>query len=171
MEHSQRAKRLHKTLIYTFLLICVPAVAVAGAIDVFEFKDESERARYMVLVDELRCPKCQNQNLADSNSQIAIDLRAEVARMVDEGLSDKDVKEYMVNRYGDFVLYEPPVQKNTLVLWWAPVLMVLIGLVVFASIIYQRRNAGEPELASDGQSENNPADDESDNPQKIHPGE
>ncbi|SMF40957.1 cytochrome c-type biogenesis protein CcmH [Alteromonadaceae bacterium Bs31] len=140
---------------YSFRIVALATALLAsmfcaaGAIDVFDFDNELERGRYLKLVAELRCPKCQNQNLADSNSQIAIDLRAEVARMVQEGLDDPDVKEYMVNRYGDFVLYNPPVQNNTLVLWWAPVLMGLIGLLVFGAIIYQRRKlqlSGEPEV-------------------------
>lgn len=110
-----------------------------AAIGVYEFESELQRDRFQLLVHELRCPKCQNQNLSDSNSQIAIDLRDEVARMVKEDFSNTEVNEYMVNRYGDFVLYRPPVQTNTLVLWWAPVVMLGLGALIFVSVILRRR--------------------------------
>jgi len=121
------------------LAVIVGAVEARAAIDAYAFESESARVRYQVLVQELRCPKCQNQNLSDSNSAIAIDLRNEVARMITEGRTDPEIKEYMVNRYGDFVLYRPPVQKNTLVLWWAPVLMTIVGLSIFLVILLRRR--------------------------------
>ena len=122
------------------LLVGFTSLAVLSqAIDAYDFESELDRARYQYLVQELRCPKCQNQNLSDSNSAIAIDLRNEVARMIIERLDDDEIKEYMVNRYGDFVLYRPPVQNNTLVLWWGPVGMLLMGALIFLSIVLRRR--------------------------------
>jgi len=117
------------------------ASSVYAAIDVLEFDSDQDRLRYQSLVAELRCPMCQNQNLADSNSQIAIDLRNEVYRLMNEKLNDDEIKTYLVNRYGDFVLYKPPVQNNTIVLWWAPVGMLAIGLVVFVMVIVKRSRA------------------------------
>ncbi|WP_425507016.1 cytochrome c-type biogenesis protein [Teredinibacter haidensis] len=125
-----------------FGLVSLAAVSSQVAIDAYEFDSEPQRGRYQVLVQELRCPKCQNQNLSDSNSAIAIDLRNEVARMIRAGQTESEIKDYMVNRYGDFVLYRPPVQKNTLVLWWAPVIMLGVGVLVFATILVRRRRAG-----------------------------
>jgi len=127
----------------------------ASAIDVFDFETEDERLRYQLLIEELRCPKCQNQNIADSNSPISVDLRREVARMVKEGKPDEQVKEYVVNRYGDFVLYRPPVQENTLVLWWAPVIFVLVGLSVFVTVILRRRASVSDEPALDDDMDEN----------------
>lgn len=126
---------------------------VFAEFDVFEFANDEERTRFQTLIAELRCPKCQNQNLADSNSQIAIDLRNEVYRMLKEHKSDKEIKVFLVNRYGDFVLYRPPVQSNTLVLWWAPAVMLGLGVLVFAFIVVQRsRVAKKASNAADSDS-------------------
>ncbi len=123
-----------------FLLILVGiGLTASAAIDVHEFDTEAQRERYQDLLRVLRCPLCQNQNLEDSDAVVAVDLRREVARLVKEGQTDEQVKEYMVNRYGDFVLYEPPVQSNTWLLWWSPVFMLAVGLAVFAVIVVNRR--------------------------------
>lgn len=133
---------------FLFLLAC----RVSAAIDVYEFGSDDDRHQFQGLINELRCPKCQNQNLTDSNSAIAIDLREQVARLVKEGKSDKEVKTYMVDRYGDFVLYKPPVQSNTIVLWVAPAVLGGIAAIVFLLIlISRRRNAA----ASDTQETDN----------------
>ena len=108
------------------------------AIDAIEFESEEALARYQQLTYELRCPKCQNQNLIDSDSQISEDLRREVARMIREGSSDAEIKSRMVALYGDFILYKPPMQKNTIFLWLAPVVMLALGLIIFGFILYRR---------------------------------
>lgn len=113
-----------------------------GAIDVHQFDTEAQRSRFIVLTDELRCPKCQNQNLRGSNSQIATDLRRELYRLLKEGKSDREIKTFMVERYGDFVLYRPPVKSSTLFLWFFPIAMMLIGAIVLGLIIRQRRKTG-----------------------------
>ena len=118
------------------LLLWPPA---HSAIDIYEFDTDSQRERYHRLVDELRCPKCQNQNLAGSNSQIAADLRRELYRLLQEGKTDREIKQFMVARYGDFVLYRPPLQTNTLLLWLLPVTLLLVGVVVVAMIVRHRR--------------------------------
>lgn len=135
-------KSTHR-IVLSALLFWLWSVAVSAAepVSLHEFDNEVDRARYRLLVQELRCPKCQNQNLLDSNSEIAVDLRNQVARLVKEGRSDAEIKEYMVNRYGDFVLYRPPVQSNTLVLWWAPVIMLAAGALIFITIVVRRRKA------------------------------
>lgn len=123
----------------TLLVISFLPWPSMAAIDIYEFDTESQRERYHVLIDELRCPKCQNQNLAGSNSQIAVDLRRELHRLLQEGKTDKEIKEFMVARYGDFVLYKPPLKSSTLMLWLFPLVMLLIGLVSLALILRQRR--------------------------------
>ncbi|WP_353411097.1 cytochrome c-type biogenesis protein [Pseudoteredinibacter isoporae] len=117
------------------LMITVSAQAV---VDLYEFNDPSLRERYLVLVDELRCPKCQNQNLAGSDSPIASDLRRELHRLLQEGQSDEEIKDYMVARYGDYVLYRPRLGLNTLLLWGGPIALLLLGLIV-AFFIFRRQ--------------------------------
>lgn len=90
----------------TLLVLC-SASAAQAAIDAYAFKDEVERARYTELTRELRCPKCQNQDIADSNAPIAADLRKEIFRMLDEGQSNQQIIDFMVDRYGEFVRYKP----------------------------------------------------------------
>ncbi len=133
------------------LISFVFSSAVFAAIDAHEFESEHDRQRYRTLIDELRCPKCLNQNLSDSNSQIAIDLRNEVAKKVIGGESNQEIVTFMVDRYGDFVLYRPPMQNNTLVLWLGPTVMFGIGIIVFGIIIYRRTRATseEKETSSD----------------------
>ena len=100
--------------------------------------DPAAQARLKALSEELRCLVCQNQTLADSNAELAVDLRREVHRMVADGRSDKQIKTYLVERYGDFVLYDPPVQANTIALWFAPFVLLLIGAIIWAAV--QRRS-------------------------------
>lgn len=110
-----------------------------SAVEVKEFSSDQSRERFQVLVNELRCPKCQNQNLADSNSPIASDLRKEIFRMLEEGRTDQEIIDFLVVRYGEFVMYRPPVKTTTLVLWLAPGFFLLIGLVVIIAIRRRQR--------------------------------
>ena len=96
------------------------------------------KARMKSLSEELRCLVCQNQTLADSHAELAVDLRREVEKMVAAGRSNDQIKTYLVERYGDFVLYNPPVQANTIALWFAPFVLLLIGAIVWAAV--QRRS-------------------------------
>ena len=102
------------------------------------FDTPEQEARFKQLTLELRCLVCQNQNLADSDAQLAHDLRAEVHEMLLAGNTDDEIKQFMVQRYGDFVLYRPPVQKNTYLLWVAPMLLLLIGAFVLRANIKKR---------------------------------
>lgn len=102
------------------------------------FESMLQEDRFNQLTLELRCLVCQNQNLADSDAQLAHDLRAEVHEMLVAGKSDDEIKQFMVERYGDFVLYRPPVQKNTYLLWLAPMALLLIGGVVLRSSVKKR---------------------------------
>lgn len=104
-----------------------------AAIESYDFQNDEQRERYLQLSEELRCPKCQNQNLADSDSQIAADLRRELHQQLLDGKSDEAIVDFMRDRYGDFVLYKPRVQRNTLLLWWGP-----IGLVFIVAVLLWR---------------------------------
>jgi len=103
-----------------------------------KFENAQQEERFNHLTRELRCLVCQNQNLADSDAQLAHDLRSEVHEMLLAGKSDEEIKQFMVDRYGDFVLYRPPVQENTFLLWLAPALLLLGGAVVLLVIIRKR---------------------------------
>ncbi|QLF94553.1 cytochrome c-type biogenesis protein CcmH [Pseudomonas sp. ABC1] len=130
-----------KKFITSLLLGLSMASAAQAAIDAYEFRDEAERARYRILVEELRCPKCQNQNIADSNAPIAMDLRQEIFRMLEEGKSNEEIVDFLVARYGDFVLYRPPLNDKTLLLWYGPGILLLGGFAVLAVILVRRRRA------------------------------
>lgn len=108
------------------LFISDTAVAV---VEIAEFASAEEEARYKSLIAELRCPKCQNQNLLDSDAPIAADLRRKTRSLINQGKSDQEVKTYMLERYGDFVLYKPRFTPATAVLWLGPFL--LLAIVVF----------------------------------------
>lgn len=114
---------------------------------IVEFSDESLRVRYQQLIQELRCPKCQNQNLADSNAPISQDLRAQVQSLLEEGMSDRQIKDYLKARYSDFILYRPEVNKTTWLLWAAPVLFMFIGAWVVYSL-YRQKNTPKSVVAS-----------------------
>jgi cytochrome c-type biogenesis protein CcmH len=94
--------------------------------------------RLKKLSEELRCLVCQNQTLADSNADLAVDLRRQVEEQISQGKSDSEIKSYLVERYGDFVLYRPPVQGNTFLLWFGPFALLLVGGVVW--LVVQRRS-------------------------------
>lgn len=115
------------------------ANAQAGA-DMLHFSDPSQRQRYYQLIEEIRCPKCQNQNLADSDAPIAHDLRNELFMLIDEGYSNDDILAFMLERYGEFVLYAPPVNRATAVLWLLPASLVLIGLLVLIFMLLKNRS-------------------------------
>lgn len=123
------------------LLLLVLAGSVHAAIDAYEFDSEEQRLRYLEFTRELRCPKCQNQNLADSNAPIATDLRRELHRLLADGKTDPEIVEFMVSRYGEYVLYKPPVERKTWLLWLAPVVMVGGGMMVLAGLLRRARTS------------------------------
>jgi cytochrome c-type biogenesis protein CcmH len=118
-----------------FILVAQLSLPVLAVVETYEFNSEDLRGRYNDLLFELRCPKCQNQNLADSDAPIAADLRAQVYRLLNENNTDAEVKAYLVARYGDFVLYNPPVNKHTAMLWLLPAGGLLIGIIVIFMLV------------------------------------
>ena len=106
-----------------------------------QFRDPAEERRFHALAAELRCVMCQNQSLADSDAQIAHDLRAEVLQLMRQGRSDAEIKQFLVQRYGEFVLYRPQVEAGTWLLWFGPVVLVIAGGLVVARIVRRRSQA------------------------------
>ena len=132
-----------RALGFAVLSLLLANMAVASSA-VVEFSDESLRIRYQQLVQELRCPKCQNQNLSDSNSPISEDLRAQVHRLLEQGMTDREIKDYLKSRYSEFILYRPEVNQNTWLLWVAPVLFLLFGLWVLYRLYFNRASSDMP---------------------------
>lgn len=112
-----------------------------AAIDTYDFKDADKQTRFQKLTNELRCPKCQNQNLADSNAEIASDLRAKIYTMLQDNKSDAAIIDYMLERYGEFVLYQPRLSKQTALLWIAPAGLLIFGGGVIALIVRFKKKA------------------------------
>lgn len=98
--------------------------------DVHHFDSPKDKALYLELTEQLRCPKCQNQNIADSNANIAKDLRAKVYKLINEGMGKTEIVDYMVERYGYFVYYKPPFNAATMILWLLPIVFVLLTMLL-----------------------------------------
>ncbi|MBU0499315.1 MAG: cytochrome c-type biogenesis protein CcmH [Gammaproteobacteria bacterium] len=120
------------------LLLLVAGATQAATIETHRFDDPAREALYKKMIAELRCLVCQNQNLADSNAELAQDLRRKTYEMVSAGKSETEILAYMVERYGDFVLYRPPVKGITLFLWLGPFILLAAGLFVLVRVIRQR---------------------------------
>ena len=122
-------------------LLMFTSVVAAQAIDPLPFKDHAQEVRFQNLTRELRCLVCQNENLADSNADLARDLRREVFNLMQAGKSDDEIKQYLVDRYSDFVLYDPPVKPGTWLLWFGPLLILLAGATVVVVTVRRRGRA------------------------------
>jgi cytochrome c-type biogenesis protein CcmH len=119
-----------------FLLCTVTGIALA-TIDAYEFNSMEDEQRFRQLVEELRCPKCQNQNISDSNAPLAKDIKDRTFKLINEGKSNREITDYMVERYGDFVTYRPPMRPVTWFLWFGPFVLALLA----AGIIFMRKLA------------------------------
>ncbi|WP_297892089.1 heme lyase NrfEFG subunit NrfF [Shewanella sp.] len=142
-------KMLTKLIGGLVLLFSMTTTVMATPVDTYEFKTPENQKRGLSLAHELRCPQCQNQNLIDSNSPVARDLRLEVFKMVDEGKGDEEIIEFMTSRYGEFVLYKPKMETKTYILWLGPVALLLFGLLIgFVFIRKQRISGNAPQEIS-----------------------
>lgn len=122
-----------------FLVVLLFSQWAQATIEIYEFPDPAHEQRYRALTEELRCLVCQNQNIADSHAELAQDLRRKVYEMINAGQSDDQIVQFMIDRYGDFVLYRPPLNPKTMILWLSPVLTVTAGLLGFWFLLKRRR--------------------------------
>jgi cytochrome c-type biogenesis protein CcmH len=139
------SSQLRIILTVVTLVLMVPAFAA----DPLIFTDPEQEVRYQQLTLELRCLVCQNQNLADSDAPLAQDLRKEIFNMMQAGRTDDEIKQFLIDRYGDFVLYMPPVKSNTLALWLMPAVLLFGGALVVMTVVRKRK------LSPGGQEEEN----------------
>lgn len=136
-------------LLAVLLLAVAPLAAWCGDA-VPTAQDPVEEKRAVKLSEQLRCLVCQNQSIAESNAELAVDLRRQIHEQIKAGRSDNEIMDFMVQRYGDFVLYRPPWKLTTVLLWLGPLLLLLIGAMVLARHLRERRRrAAEPELTDE----------------------
>ncbi|WP_427983060.1 cytochrome c-type biogenesis protein [Agarivorans sp.] len=133
---------------FTLLLALFMSTSLSAAIDVHEFDSPEQEQLFRELTRELRCPKCQNNNIADSNAGLAQDLREKTYQMVKQGNTKQQVLDYMVARYGNFVRYDPPLTPAVMLLWAAPLSIIVLGLLVVLRVARRRADA-KPELDAD----------------------
>jgi cytochrome c-type biogenesis protein CcmH len=133
---SRNDERFFSRFIVVLMLLF--AFSTAHAVDPLPFKDRAQEVRFQQLAKQLRCLVCQNQDLADSDADLAKDLRKQVFDMMQSGKSDAEIKDYLVARYNDFVLYDPPLKPGTWLLWFAPFALVAAGALVVVRILRGR---------------------------------
>ncbi|MGA9341497.1 MAG: cytochrome c-type biogenesis protein [Rhodanobacteraceae bacterium] len=133
-------------------------VQQALAIDALPFKDHAQELRFQHLTKQLRCLVCQNESLADSGADLAKQLRGQIFQMMQSGKSDDEIKQYLVSRYNDYVLYDPPVIPSTWLLWFGPLLVFGVGVLIVAGIIRTRRRGIT--LAGAGRADVSPDDED-----------
>lgn len=125
------------TRVLLFFILCL-SFSAAFAVERYPFDNASQRQRFVKLTRELRCLVCQNETIDASNAKLAADLRGQVYKMILDGHSNADIKKYLVDRYGDFVLFNPPFLRRTFFLWLAPLLLLLMGGMVFFMVLRNR---------------------------------
>lgn len=130
--------------IWIFLLALATPMAVSADFDTYRFEQPEQERRYRALIDELRCVVCQGQTISGSNADVAKNMRQKVYEQILAGRTDDEITQYMVDRYSDFVLYDPPIKTRTLLLWGGPALFLVIGLLVGWRVARNRRR-DEPE--------------------------
>ena len=133
-------------LCLTCVLVVVTVFARAGAL--YQFERPGQRDLFDKLTHELRCLVCQNESLADSGASLAQDLRLEIYHKVRAGQSEEEIKEFLIHRYGDFVLYDPPLNRDTLLLWFGPIILLLVAISGLAMIIRKQRRVDAQDTES-----------------------
>ncbi|MBW6390573.1 cytochrome c-type biogenesis protein [Billgrantia antri] len=131
------------------ILLLATGMAHGGAVEVREFSNPVLEQRYQSLTASLRCPKCQNQAINDSDSPISQDMRERVYAMLQDGRSDMEIRDHMVQRFGDYVLYNPRLEGRTYLLWGLPAVLVVAGAVLVMLLIRARRNASVRALSNE----------------------
>lgn len=146
--HPKQYLANHLKTYITFLLLVGSSMLVQAEINIYTFEKTQDEARFQHIITELRCPKCQNQNIADSNAPLSKDLKDRVYNMIKEGRADSEILNFMVERYGDFVLYRPPMKPLTYALWFGP---FIIGLLIIIVIILIRKKSNRIYKSDDTQ--------------------
>jgi len=136
-----------KFLLVTIFLFC-SGVSFAG-VQAYEFPSQEQEVLYTELINELRCMVCQNQNIAGSNAELAQDLKRKTYQLVTKGKSKEEISQYMIERYGNFVLYKPPVTTMTFLLWFGPFVILIIAIYTLIKIIRGRSQKIETTVLSD----------------------
>jgi len=129
---------------FTLLFLLIQGVS-AQSIDAKKFSSKDQEQRYQTLIDEIRCPVCQGQSIAGSNASLALDLRKKVEQLIVSGKTDNEIHAYMVERYGDFVVFKPPVKKTTYILWLAPFVLLFVCLIILYRATKSRVEKVSPE--------------------------
>jgi len=142
---------MKKWIVLLFLMFF--SVQLHAAIEIYQFEKAEHEQLYKQMIDELRCLVCQNQNLSASNAGLARDLRQQTYEMVTSGQSHQQIVDYMTQRYGDFVLYRPPVKSSTALLWFGPFILLLIGLTVLIVTLKKRKQLTEESLTDEQHSQ------------------
>lgn len=125
-----------KVIAVLLVALCSSTIALANSF--YTFDSPKKEAQFHHLLKDLRCLVCQNQDLADSNAGLAKDLRQQVYQLVQQGKSDQEISDYLTARYGDFILFNPPVKSITLLLWFGPLFFLLLGLIIFWKSCFHR---------------------------------
>ena len=126
-------------VLLVLVLLIAAIVPATAAVEILDFDNPTDEARYKRLIAELRCTVCQNQNLADSNAELARDLRNKVYTMIRDGKTDEEIYAFMVQRYGNYILYRPPLKTSTALLWVGPFLIMGVGVAVLLNVVRRRR--------------------------------
>lgn len=154
-----------KKLLWMFIVLAgcnLVSLQLSANIDLYAFSDDDKRLRYIELTKELRCPKCQNQDIADSNAPIATDMRREVHRLLEVGSSNQDIVNFMVERFGEFVSYKPKIKPETYLLWYGPWVLVILGLILIGFLARRRASNSQVIGESTGSDQANSAESKAD---------
>jgi len=141
-------KRFLITLLVVWLLPGTMPVSASVTLEAFKFSSEAEELHFKQLIAELRCLVCQNQSLLDSDAELAHDLRAEVYGMFQQGRSDAEIVDFLVERYGDFVLYNPPLKPSTWFIWFGPFVLLAIAAVLLVRALRRQRQVPAAEISA-----------------------
>jgi cytochrome c-type biogenesis protein CcmH len=147
--NDRHTRNLLVSMLLLLLVVAAPPLPAAVTLESFTFPTKAEEQHFKDVIGQLRCLVCQNETLADSDADLAHDLRQEVYEMMKSGKSDKEVIDFLVNRYGDFVLYNPPVKPSTYLIWYGPFVLLAIAALLLIRAVGRQRQVREPEISAE----------------------
>jgi cytochrome c-type biogenesis protein CcmH len=147
--NDRHTRKLLVSMLLFLLVMAAPPLPAAVTLESFTFPSKAEEQHFKDVIGQLRCLVCQNETLADSDADLAHDLRAEVYEMMKSGKSDKEVIDFLVNRYGDFVLYNPPVKPSTYLIWYGPFVLLAIAALLLIRAVGRQRQVQDPEISAE----------------------